>query len=102
MGAERPVPQAARSKAAAGRESVGMVQLRRLHRRVLQLGRCPFNQRLRDKIAKQLEALRGRFPWLDEIRFFEMEHFGDFLEGKILEVEGEVACVSLLRSFALG
>ena len=59
-----------RSRRAASFETLAVVQLRRLWRRLLQLGRFPSDARLRDKAARQIEALVAQLPWLREIPYF--------------------------------
>ena len=76
-----------RSRAARSLESLLVVQLRRLWRRLLQLRRRPGDQHLRDKIGHQLCAMIPRVPWLSDLPYFEMESWCDWLAERIDEEE---------------
>ena len=68
-----------RSKVGKSMEAVGIVQLRWLWRRIVQLGHRPHDGCLRDKAGRQVLALLPAFPWLEELGYFEMERWSDWL-----------------------
>ena len=66
-----------------------LIHLCRLQRRIEHLRRFPKLQRLHDKIFQQAIRLTGRFPWLEDLRYFEAEHFGDALAARISALDQE-------------
>ena len=85
-----------RSKAARCYESLGLVRLRRLSRRLAQLGRKPSDTRLRDIVGRAIEELQGDFPWLQELPYFGMERHSDWVQAHVERVAKE----ELDRGFA--
>ena len=90
-------PQGAkyRSKAAKSFESLGLVRLRRLSRRLTQLARQPGDHRLRGVIGRAVEELQGAFPWLQDLPYFSMEQQAEWVQ---VQVE-EAANVELQAGF---
>lgn len=80
-------PQGAkpRSKAAKGFESLGLVKLRRLSRRLSQLARQPQDTRLRDIVGRGVAALQDTFPWLADLPFFTMEQQATWVQSQVEE-----------------
>ncbi|CAE7345760.1 unnamed protein product [Symbiodinium sp. KB8] len=91
-------PQGAkhRSKAAKGFESLGLVRLRRLSRRLTQLARCPEDARLRDIVGRNVGDLQALFPWLQDLPFFTMEQQAEWVHSQV----EEAAKVELEAGFA--
>ena len=80
-----PQKSGPRSKGARCLESLTVVQLRRLHRRVLQLSRCPDDCHLRGIIQRSLTALLDKVPVLSEFCGSNVELHVEDLAG-IVEV----------------
>ncbi|CAE7715253.1 unnamed protein product [Symbiodinium sp. CCMP2592] len=76
-----------RSRAAGAQDSLVLVRLRRLQRRVAQLGHRPGDRRLRDRAAHLAVDLVDQVPWLAELPYFEMEAWSAWLEERIQEEE---------------
>ena len=70
----KPRKQCLRPKRAPLGDSLKVVQLRKLRRRILQLSKTPDEDRLREKIFQDISALHGSFPALNEIGYFTVEH----------------------------
>ena len=84
-----------RSKAGQTKEPLVLVRLRRLVRRLRQLARDPDHGRLRDKAARQLDALVGSCGWLAEVPYFQMELWADFVADHIDRMEAEQKAAAL-------
>lgn len=78
-------PQKAKPRSKASRcfESLELVRLRRLSRRLTQLARHPEDTRLRDIIARAVEELQGSFSWLGELPHFTMEQHAAWVQTQV-------------------
>ena len=93
----KPAPAGQRSKAANGREGIALVQLRRLLRRLCQLRECPGDSHLRDKVASQVHKLSGRFEWLGELPYFDVELYCEWVERNLFELEASAKQAVFLK-----
>ncbi|CAE7943638.1 ppdK, partial [Symbiodinium necroappetens] len=78
-------PQKAKPRSKASRcfESLELVRLRRLSRRLTQLARHPEDTRLRDIIGRAVAELQGSFSWLGELPHFTMEQHAEWVQTQV-------------------